>query len=175
MTNTLTLDDILYAVKEFFVRHLDIKETWRTQDNRVAMSKGLCAYLTPLFFKRLTTTRSTYHDTGTTGTGELVKSEVRTLDIQVDIYGEGSVDKAIALETLFRDEYSVMAFHEINPAITPLYSNNVNQNVFYTDPKQYLDRYTVTLTFQTDIGISVPMAFFTQAELERSQPVNEAI
>jgi hypothetical protein len=131
MNNTLTIDDILDAVKVFFVSNLGIVETWRTQDNRAPMSKGLCAYLTPLFFNRITTTRSEYQDTGSTATSTIKKTEVRTLDIQVDIYGEGAGDKAIALETLFRDSYGVDEFHKINDSITPLYSSNVQQNVFF--------------------------------------------
>lgn len=134
MKNTLTIDDILDTVKSFIVNTLGIEETWRTQDNRVPMSKGLSAYLTPLFFKRLTTTRSEYQDTGNSATSTINKTEIRTLDIQVDIYGDGAGDKAIELETLFRDSYGVENFHLINKAITPLYASSVQQNIFFPMP-----------------------------------------
>ncbi|HGF4657593.1 TPA: hypothetical protein ACF35E_004888, partial [Escherichia coli] len=77
----------------------------QAQANRVPMPKYQFCILTPLRFTRLSTTRELKQDTGSPDTSTMGYTEVRQADIQVDIYGQGAGDRAIALETTFTSGY----------------------------------------------------------------------
>ncbi|EHH6622339.1 TPA: hypothetical protein ACQ7YX_005246, partial [Escherichia coli] len=77
----------------------------QAQANRVPMPKDQFCILTPLRFTRLSTTRELKQDTGSPDTSTMGYTEVRQADIQVDIYGQGAGDRAIALETTFTSGY----------------------------------------------------------------------
>ncbi|MFT4465055.1 MAG: LIC_12616 family protein [Sodalis sp. (in: enterobacteria)] len=175
MQVTLTLDDILDVLQAFLVGNIGIGEVWSSQVNRVPMPHGDVAIMTPLFFKRLGTTWATNQDTGNTDSSTVTKHVLRTLDVQIDLYGRHAAENAVMLETLFRDGYAVDAIHALHPAITPLYASDVHQNVFNTDAHQYLERYIVTLTMQTQIDIIIPQAFFDWAAVSPYQADQETL
>lgn len=161
----LTIDDITTVFRSFMMEHpIALTDAYTGQVNRVSMPNEQFAIITPLFFKRLSTGRDIDNDTGTTATSSMVTLVTRTLDIQVDFYGDGVSAQAASFETLFRSNYGYDRFLELNPNVAPLYCSDIRQTSFPSGEVQWQERYTITATIQPRIEITVPMAYFTEVE-----------
>ncbi|HFF1232100.1 TPA: hypothetical protein ACGBDW_005469, partial [Escherichia coli] len=116
--NDYTLDEIIDDLAGYIEPIAGICQ--QAQANRVPMPKGQFCILTPLRFPRLSTTRDVSQDTGDPSTSAMRYTEVRQADIQVDIYGQGAGDRAIALETTFTSGYGYDVIKAIDARLAPL-------------------------------------------------------
>ncbi|HGC4589309.1 hypothetical protein ODR23_23335 [Escherichia coli] len=140
--------------------------------NRVPMPKDQFCILTPLRFTRLSTTRELKQDTGSPDTSTMGYTEVRQADIQVDIYGQGAGDRAIALETTFTSGYGYDIIKAIDARLAPLYSSPAIQAPMINAESQWQERYTLTLSLQAHITVSFQQDYFDKAEISTEQVDN---
>ncbi len=144
----------------------------QAQANRVPMPKDQFCILTPLRFTRLSTTRELKQDTGSPDTSTMGYTEVRQADIQVDIYGQGAGDRAIALETTFTSGYGYDIIKAIDARLAPLYSSPAIQAPMINAESQWQGRYTLTLSLQAHITVSFQQDYFDKAEISTEQVDN---
>lgn len=162
-----TIDNIIDTLADF-VEPICGK-VHQAQVNRVPMPKGQFCILTPLRFTRLSTTRDIKQDTGNPATSAMGYTEVRQADIQVDIYGDGAGDRAIALETVFTSSYGYDNIKDIDARLAPLYSSPAIQAPMINAESQWQERYIVTLSLQAHITVSFPQDYFDKAEITTKQ------
>lgn len=159
----LKIEEITYAIADFINQSIGV-ECYQAQDNRVPISTGEFAIITPLFFERLSTTREKYNDTGSTATSSVDLTHVRTTNFQVDFYGSNAGNNCVELETIFRNWYGYDQFMDINDKVAPLYCSNAVQTTLIDSEGQWQNRYTITLTLQVHIKSTVPQAYFEKVE-----------
>lgn len=165
--NDFTIDSIIDALADF-VEPICGKAQ-QAQTNRVPMPKDPFCILTPLRFTRLSTTRDVTQDTGDRSTSAIGYTEVRQADIQVDIYGDGAGDRAIALETVFTSGYAYEKIKALDERLAPLYSSAAIQAPMINAESQWQERYMLTLSLQAHITVSFPQDYFDKAEITTQQ------
>lgn len=165
--NDMTIDNVIDVLADFAEPFIGKCE--QAQANRVPMDKGPFCILTPLRFKRHSTSREIKKDTGSPTTSAIGFTEVRQADIQVDIYGDNAGDRAIALETLFRTGYAYDLIKSIDERVAPLYSSEAIQAPMINGENQWQERYMVTVSLQVHITIDVPQDYFDKAEITTQQ------
>lgn len=156
--NDMTVDNVIDVLANFAEPFIGKCE--QAQADRVPMDKGAFCILTPLRFKRLSTSREINKDTGSQSTSAIGFTEVRQADIQVDIYGVSAGDRAIALETLFRTGYAYDAIKALDTRVAPLYSTEAIQAPMINAENQWQERFTLTVSLQVHITIDVPQDYF---------------
>lgn len=159
LTNDLTENEIIDLLADFL--EPIVGKCLGAYANRVPMEDGQFAMLSPLRYIRHTTTKATRLSDTTEGL-----SEVRQLDVQVDIYGENAGDRAVALETVWASDY---AYRNTDERIAPLYSSMPMRSPFVDESRQWLERYTITLSMQVHITITVGQDYFTDVEFSTVQ------
>lgn len=165
--NDMTIDNVIDVLADFAEPFIGKCE--QAQVNRVPMDKGEFNILTPLRFRRLSTSREVNKDTGVQSTSYMGFTEVRQAEIQVDIYGDGAGDRAIALETLFRTGYAYDAIKAIDTRVAPLYSTEAIQAPMINAENQWQERYMLTLSLQVHITIDVQQDYFDKAQITINQ------
>lgn len=165
--NDMTVDNVIDVLANFAEPFIGKCE--QAQANRVPMDKGQFCILTPLRFKRLSTTKEIKKDTGEPATSAVGFTEVRQADIQVDIYGDSAGDRAVALETLFRTGYAYDAIKALDPRVAPLYSTEAIQAPMINAENQWQERYMVTVSLQVHITIDVPQDYFDKVQFTIDQ------
>jgi hypothetical protein len=165
--NSMSLNDVVDVLADV-IEPLS-GPCWKSQQNRVAMEVGAFCMLTPLFFRRLSTTREVANDTGDTATSQVLLKEVRQADIQIDLYGDGAGDRAIALETFFRSSHAWEQIKARDPHVAPLYCTDAIQAPFVDAEAQWEERYMLTLSLQVHISIALPQAYFTRVNFKTTQ------
>lgn len=159
LTSDLTENEIIDLLADFL--EPIVGKCSGAYANRVPMEDGQFAMLSPLRYIRHTTTKATRLSDTTEGL-----SEVRQLDVQVDIYGENAGDRAVALETVWASDY---AYRNTDERIAPLYSSAAMRSPFVDESRQWLERYTITLSMQVHITITVGQDYFTDVEFSTVQ------
>lgn len=162
-----TVDNVIDVLAGFIEPIAGICQ--QAQANRVPMPKGKFCILTPLRFTRLSTTRDIKQDTGTPSTSAMGYTEVRQADIQVDIYGDNAGDRAVALETLFASSYGYEKIKAIDDRLAPLYSTAAIQAPMINAESQWQERYTLTLSLQAHITVSLPQDYFEKIDFTNQQ------
>ncbi|MFP1767260.1 LIC_12616 family protein [Lonsdalea quercina] len=165
--NDMTADNVIDVFADF--AEPIIGKCEQAQANRVPMDKDEFCILTPLRFKRLSTGKEAKKDTGSSTTSSMGFTEVRQADIQVDIYGDGAGDRAIALETLFRTGYAYDAIKTVDPRVAPLYSTEALQTTMIDSENQWQARYTLTVSLQVHITVDVHQDYFDAVNLTIEQ------
>lgn len=165
--NDFTIDNIIDVLADFVEQICG--KAQQAQANRVPMPKDPFCILTPLRFTRLSTTRDIKQDTGDPSTSAMGYTEVRQADIQVDIYGDGAGDRAIALETVFTSGYAYEKIKALDERLAPLYSSAAIQAPMINAESQWQERYMLTLSLQAHITVSFPQDYFDKAEFTTEQ------
>jgi hypothetical protein len=165
--NDFTIDNIIDVLAGYVEPIAGLCQ--QAQANRVPMPKGQFCILTPLRFTRLSTTRDIKQDTGSPATSAMGYTEVRQADIQVDIYGQGAGDRAIALETVFTSGHAYDKIKAIDLRLAPLNSTAAIQAPMIDAESQWQERYTLTLSLQAHITVSLPQDYFDDAEITTEQ------
>ncbi|WP_392430519.1 LIC_12616 family protein [Edwardsiella piscicida] len=159
----LTVDNVIDVLADFVEPIAG--ECKQAQANRVPMGKGQFCILTPLRFERLSTTRSINQDTGAPSTSAMGWTEVRRVDIQVDIYGDGAGDRAVTLETVFSSGYAYDKIKAIDERVAPLYSTAAIQAPMIDAEQQWQERWTLDVSLQVHMTASFPEPYFDKAEV----------
>lgn len=179
--NDITEDQIIDVAADFL--EPIIGDCYSAQVNRIPTAKGAFSILTPLRYIRISTTSSKkallnpqQYVGGATGFNTFNNgvffsefnaeglTEVRQMDMQVDIYGEGAANRAIALETLWRSDYAYQGLKSIDQRVAPIYCSEVTKSPFVDESSQWLERYIITLSMQVHITINVPQDYFNRVD-----------
>lgn len=163
----LTTDKIVDVLADYIEPIAGI--CYQTQANRVPMHTGQFCMLTLINFKRLGTTQELKADTGDSKISSLGYTEVRTADVQVDIYGLGAAERAYSLETLFASSHGYDNITSIDERVAPLYSNAPRNRNYTNSESQWQDLYTLTLTVQVHITVQAPQSYFGKVEVSTAQ------
>lgn len=86
------------------------------------------------------------------------------LDVQLDFYGQDSMDIAQVVKGLFRDEYSVN-FFEVS-GLVPLYADEPMMSASEDEKGNFMVRNTMTLHFNTHPKAVLAQDFFEEAEVK---------
>lgn len=169
MTATVdyTIDNLIDTLADFIEPLCGTCQ--QAQADRVPMLKGQFCIITPLRFIRLSTTQSSKHDTGLPSTSTMSYTEVRRADLQVDLYGDGAGDRANILETVFRSGHAWEAIQAMDTRLAPLYSSDAIQAPMINAENQWQERYTLTLSLQADITVTLPQDYFDTVEFTNAQ------
>jgi hypothetical protein len=165
--NDFTVNDIIDVLADYVEPISGVCR--QAQANRVAMPKEQFCILTPLRFTRMSRTKEAKLDTGSPETSAMAYSEVRQADIQVDIYGDGAGDRAIALETTFTSDHAYDQIKARDARLAPLYSTAAIQAPMINAESQWQERYTITLSLQAHITVTLPQDYFDHAEINTKQ------
>lgn len=172
MANDYTVDNVIDTLADF-IEGLDLGPCEQAQANRVPMSLGAFNIITPLRFKRLSSTRDIKGDTGDNTTATMSYTEVRQADIQVDLYGESAGNRAIAIETLFSSSYGYETIKALDERLAPLYSSEAIQAPMINAESQWQERYIITLSLQAHITVTLRQDYFDHADITLEQVDNK--
>ena len=134
------------------------------QDNIGVPEDYPYVYVTLLNPKRNATNEHKYDSQSE---GMIVKTSM-LLDVQLDFYGQDSIDQANIVCQLFRDEFSVNFFQD--SGLVPLDSDDVIGNVGSEDENSnWKIRNILTLHFNIHPEVVAPQQFFDSINLISSQ------
>lgn len=85
------------------------------------------------------------------------------LDIQLDFYGQDSMDIAQVVKGLFRDEYSVDFFED--KGLVPLYADEPLMSASEDEKGNFMVRNTMILHFNTHPKATLAQQYFEEAEV----------
>lgn len=134
----------------------------RGQQNRVPPPKGRYVYITPILAPALSLPRTTYADVPSGGTMTLTRPTQWTA--QIDCYGDGAQDMALAICIALRSSYGCNALKA--SGAQPLYTGEPRQLPFITGEDQYLERWSVDAVLQFNPSITVPQQFADQLRVD---------
>lgn len=165
-TITPTQDDIFQALRTFILSVITC-EVIQGLPNRAAMPISGFISMTSLFQTRLLTNTREYKDTFTlvegvpvyNGTKDITQATEWT--VQIDCYGDSSMQWANILTTLLRDDYACRAL--ATTKIQPLSADDPKQRPIVNGEQQYEQRWVITAKFQYNPVTVVPQQFFDEA------------
>jgi hypothetical protein len=111
--------------------------------------------------KRLRTNQVTWDQIGLNPT-TLEIEQGTELRLQLDLYGAGSGDWGVMLETLLRDETACVA---LAPTCQPLYSSDATLVPLDDDEQQYEQRWMIEAVLQYNPVTTTPMQFANTLEV----------
>ena len=85
------------------------------------------------------------------------------LDIQLDFYGQDSMDQAQVVKGLFRDGYGVDFFEA--SGLVPLYADEPVMSASEDEKGNFMVRNTMILHFNIHPSVVIPQDFFGNAEI----------
>lgn len=143
----------------------------RGQANQVPPPKGVdFIVITPIGLPQYTTTRMRYVDSSVPGIDGTMFYDMPTkLAIQLDFYGLKGGDFANIAVTLFRSLASNGFFQD---GVFPLFCTDAMQAPLIDAEKQYLDRWSSTLTLQYNQPVAVKTASFNAVGDVYADPTN---
>lgn len=124
-------------------------EVIRVPTNRVSMPKGGFITMSPAELMPLSTNVDTYTETTKTIT------RPTQVSIQLDCYGAGSADRAVAISMLLRDDSGCELFAAQPGGIQPLYATDPAQLPLVNGEEQYEQRWMFKAVLQYNPALSV--------------------
>ena len=159
---SLTTDSIYDAVHSFLVAVLGIaadKVVRAYQDNVPTPFPYPFIYMSIRQNTRNSTNMSVYN----TVTSKSTVGWSNILDVQLDFYGQDSMDSAQVVKGLFRDDYGVN-FFEVS-GLVPLYADEPMMSASEDEKGNFMVRNTMILHFNTHPNVVIPQDFFDNAEV----------
>jgi hypothetical protein len=151
-TASITVDQVIDALKAFLTPFMPGAQIVRAQVNRVALPSNPCAVLTELLQVDLSVPATDYQPLANTAT---IYGPSR-IDVQIDFYGAQAGEFCKTVKTAFRSHWGFAHF----PAnIRPLYTSDGVQSPLLTGEQQYESRWTLTASMQYNPTVTVPQEF----------------
>lgn len=155
-TSSITVDQVIDALKAFLAPFMPGAQIVRAQVNRVALPSNPCAVLTELLQVDLSVPATDYQPLANTAT---IYGPSR-IDVQIDFYGAQAGEFCKTVKTAFRSHWGFAHF----PAnIRPLYTSDGVQSPLLTGEQQYESRWTLTASMQYNPTVTVPQEFADEA------------
>ena len=151
-TSSITVDQVIDALKAFLAPFMPGAQIVRAQVNRVALPSNPCAVLTELLQVDLSVPATDYQPLANTAT---IYGPSR-IDVQIDFYGAQAGEFCKTVKTAFRSHWGFAHF-PVN--IRPLYTSDGVQSPLLTGEQQYESRWTLTASMQYNPTVTVPQEF----------------
>lgn len=155
-TASVTVDDVIDALANFIQPFVGTAEIVRAQANRTPMPFTPCVVLTELLQVDLETPAYVY--------GGVIEQMTATgrqrIDVQIDFYGPSAGDQCSAIKSIFRTPYAADQFPN---GIKPLYCGDGIQSPLITGEEQWQSRFTLTVSLQYNVSVTVPQQSATDA------------
>lgn len=149
ITTNITEKQVFTALRAFLLTIVDC-ELIRLPVNRAAMPKGAFVALSPGANVALSTNVTAYAASTKTVT------RPSQFSVQVDCYGTGSGDRAVAIATLLRDAYACEQFAASGYDIQPLYAGDAKQLPLVDGEAQYEERWSFDAVLQFNPSMTTP-------------------
>ena len=157
-TSSITVDQVIDALKTFLTPFMPGAQIVRGQVNRVALPSNPCAVLTEILQVDLSVPHTEYQPPvdPAPADGTVTIYGPSRIDIQIDFYGEQAGEFCKTVKTAFRSHWGFSHF----PAnIKPLYTSDGIQTPLTTGEQQYESRWTLTASLQYNPIVTVPQDF----------------
>jgi len=174
MKPSITNDDVYKAIIKFLKDITEYGDTkiLRAYIDNVPLPDYPFVYITVL--KNIRNATNEKETTDTTALHQEKVSTSRILDVQLDFYGQDSIDEANAVESLFRDGYAVNYFQD--SGIIPLYADDIITSGSGKDENEnFKVRNTIILHFNLHPEIIVPQNFFDNINLVTKTITNKIL
>lgn len=160
-------EDALVEALGAFVQVIvgDQVDVARGQQNRVPPPTGSHVYITPILAPALSLPRTTYADVPDAGTLTLTRPTQWTA--QLDCYGDGAQNMALAISIALRSAYGCDALKA--SGAQPLYTGDPRQLPFTTGEHQYLERWSIDAVLQFNPSITVPQQFADELHVDLTE------
>jgi len=156
-TVSITETQALTVLRAFILSLVDLDgdHVIRGLKNRAAMPSGDFIVMTPLLNTPLSTNVETY-----TPAGSLANNKRSTqFGVQIDCYGDLSMDRANMLSIMVRSDYACQQFAQSGLDMQPLYASDAAQRPFVSGEAQYIERWGFDAVMQINPVVTVPQQF----------------
>lgn len=126
------------------------------QQNRQAAPRDPFAVMTIIGRERIATNGWTYDGTST----RTVTEQVR-ITMQISLFGPASSNQMQLVTALWRDMQAVDYFRNQSVPVCPLTTSTTRQLGFITGERQYEDCWSVDLSMQVNLTVTMPQQFAT--------------
>jgi hypothetical protein len=164
-TATLTVDQVIDALKAFLTPFMQGGTVARAQVNRVPLPSNPCCILTELRQSDLSAPATRYQPSADTATIYGPSMIV----VQADFYGQQSGEFCKVSKTAFRSEWG---FNQFVTGIRPLYTSDGMQTPLLTGEEQYESRWTLEFHLQYNPTVVVPQQFADEASVATLDPAD---
>ncbi|KPA87290.1 hypothetical protein PF66_06200 [Pseudomonas asplenii] len=161
-------DDLLTALRGFLLPIVG-GEVVQAQENGVPMPKGQFVTMTTLRIEGISTNKTIWADTGSSATSQIKNTRSSQWTVQIDVYGQGAMDRANALAELVRTDYACTQFAEAAIDIQPLYATEPHQTTMINGEQQYEPRWTFDFVAQFNPVIATPMQYADSIQIEMAE------
>jgi hypothetical protein len=141
---SITQSEVFTEIRSF-IQGLVNCEVIQGLGNGVPMPTGGFICITPLYQDRLSTNLNTFTDPVSPALGSMSTLQATQFTIQIDCYGPNSAEWALAISTMFRDDYGCLA---LAPKCQPLYADNPRMIPLIDGEQQYEQRWAITALVQ---------------------------
>ncbi len=159
---SITVDQVIDALKAFLVPFMSGAQIVRGQVNRVALPSNPCAVLTEILQVDLSVPSADYQPPvdPAPAIGTATLHGPSRIDVQVDFYGAQAGEFCKTAKTAFR---SFWGYDHFPANIKPLYTSDGVQSPLTTGEQQYESRWTLTVSMQYNPTVTVPQEFADEA------------
>jgi len=164
-TASISVDQVIDALKDFLTPFVPGGQVVRAQVNRVALPSNPCCVLTELLQVDLSVPATDYQPIAGTAT---IYGPSR-IDVQIDFYGSQAGEFCKTAKTAFRSHWGFAHF-PVN--IKPLYTSDGVQSPLLTGEQQYESRWTLTASMQYNPTVTVPQDFADALALAKVLPTD---
>ncbi|NWC11935.1 hypothetical protein HX776_24415 [Pseudomonas agarici] len=158
ITTSVTEEDLLAALRGFLLPVVG-GEVIQSQDNGVPMPAGPFTTMTTIRLEGLSTNKEIWADTGDSATSAIKNTRSSQWTVQIDVYGDGAMDRANTAAALARTDYACMQFAAASIEIQPLYAGEPHQTTMINGEQQYEQRWTFDFAAQFNPVITTPMQY----------------
>ena len=170
-TSSITVDQVIDALKAFLEPFTPGAQIVRGQVNRVALPSNPCAVLTEILQVDLSVPHTDYQPPvdpiPAVGTATIYGPS--RIDVQIDFYGAQAGEFCKTVKTAFRSHWG---FEHFPAGIKPLYTSDGMQSPLLTGEQQYESRWTLTASMQYNPIVTVPQEFAEEATPNPPMPAD---
>lgn len=164
----VTEEDLLTALRGFLLPIVG-GEVVQSQENGVDMPPPPFTTMTTLRITGLSTNKQTWADTGDSSTSAIKNSRSSQWTVQIDVYGDGAMDRANNAASLTRTSYGCDQFAAAAVDIQPLYAGEPHQTSMITGEQQYEQRWTFDFVAQFNPIITVSEQYADQLNINLAE------
>lgn len=158
ITTSVTEDALLTALRGFLLPVVG-GEVIQSQDNGVPMPAGLFTTMTTIRIEGLSTNKESWADTGSSATSAIKNTRSSQWTVQLDVYGDGAMDRASTAAALIRTDYACTQFAAASIEIQPLHASEPHQTSMINGEQQYEQRWTFDFAAQFNPVFVTPMQY----------------
>lgn len=157
---SLTIQDLYTKLAALLTTIVPVGvEVIQGRDNRVPMPSGSFVSMLANVLKPVRTPETEWDDVNPT---DIRIEQGTSVRIQLDMYGPGSSEWAVATMTVFRNDFACAAL----APMAPLYCDDPKQAPLVNGEEQYEERWIVDAHMQYNPVVSTPMQFANAADVE---------